>query len=215
MAKAKAPSWLTTAFAEGVVELAPPRPRPAYKGALGRCWLAQHDPRRRPCSGPFQRFHFLRRQTVESAVADLLADAQPEPGQEDAAVIHRAIGPTSVDVLGPTRKAALDYPGIGRNLTMTVGAEFADDRAAVLDEARPYEAQLLREWWASIVPSLILLAAWDSRNGGIGCEGHHRRYDSHLTPALDLRYEHLPSPVIQFAFDWGIERLLDRFASEI
>jgi len=36
---------------------------------------------------------------------------------------------------------------------------------------------------------LILLAAWDPRNGGIACEAHHRRFDGHLTPAF------LPIPV--------------------
>jgi hypothetical protein len=62
---------------------------------------------------------------------------------------------------------------------------------------------------------LILLAAWDSRNGGLGCEGHHRRLDSHLTPPLWVRYENLPDRVVHFAFDWGIEGQLDRFPSEI
>jgi len=70
--KLKPPPWLTTAFAEGVVELAPPRPAPAYKGALGRCWLAQHDERRRPCSGRFERCHAIPRQRVENALWALL-----------------------------------------------------------------------------------------------------------------------------------------------
>jgi hypothetical protein len=67
------------AFAEGVPELAGiarPRPAPPYKGALGRCWLAQHDERRRPCKGPLERFHFLRRGTVE----DTLRAALPTAG---------------------------------------------------------------------------------------------------------------------------------------
>lgn len=86
MAKAKAPSWLTAAFAEGVVELAPPRPAPAYKGALGRCWLAQFDERRRPCELPLERAHLISRQRVENAFAALL----PSPiidigGQEKVA----------------------------------------------------------------------------------------------------------------------------------
>lgn len=77
MAKAKAPRWLTTAFAQGVVELAPPRPAPAYKGALGRCWLAQHDERRRPCSGRFERCHAIPRQRVENALGALLPELPP------------------------------------------------------------------------------------------------------------------------------------------
>jgi len=71
VAKPKAESWLTTAFAEGVPELSAidrPRPAPPYKGALGRCFLAQHDPNRKPCKGPLERFHFLRRATVEDAL---------------------------------------------------------------------------------------------------------------------------------------------------
>lgn len=71
MAKPKAESWLTTAFYEGVTAYALEtrrRPAPAYKGALGRCWLAQHDGRRKPCSGPFERFHFMRRATVEDSL---------------------------------------------------------------------------------------------------------------------------------------------------
>ena len=70
--KVKAPAWLTTAFAEGVLELAPPRPAPAYTGALGRCWLAQHDERQRPCELPFERAHLIPRQRVENALGALL-----------------------------------------------------------------------------------------------------------------------------------------------
>lgn len=153
MAKPKPPAWLTTAFAEGVVELAPARPAPAYNGALGRCWLAQHDERRRQCSGRLERAHLIPRQRVENALGALL----PED-----------------------RYYLPDYG-------------LSDD----------------------VIRDLILLAAWDPRNGVVACEAHHRRFDSHLTPALAVRYEHLPSHLIQFAFDWGIDSQLDRFPSEI
>lgn len=75
MAKPKPPAWLTTAFAAGVSELAPARPAPVYKGALGRCWLAQHDERRRPCSAPLERAHLIPRQRVENALGALLPRA--------------------------------------------------------------------------------------------------------------------------------------------
>lgn len=62
---------------------------------------------------------------------------------------------------------------------------------------------------------LILLAAWDPRNAELGCEGHHRRFDSHLTPALTVPYSALPASVVLFAFEWGIDGQLDRFPSDI
>jgi hypothetical protein len=74
--KPKAPPWLTLAFAEGVTELELRSTRfpAAYPGAYGRCWLAQHDERRRPCSGPLERAHLISRQRVEHALGALLPD---------------------------------------------------------------------------------------------------------------------------------------------
>lgn len=152
MAKPKAPAWLTTAFAEGVLELAPPRPAPAYKGALGRCWLAQHDPRARPCVGPLERFHFISRQRVANALYPLLPSHGP-------------------------------------------GADYQPP-----DVKRPGVA----------VPGIIMLAEWDCRNAGLGCEHHHRRYDSHLTPTLKLHPAALPDHAIDFIFDWGLESEAER-----
>lgn len=57
---------------------------------------------------------------------------------------------------------------------------------------------------------LILLAAWDPRNGGIACEGHHRRLDSHATPELIVPHQTLPEHVIEFAADWGLESEIER-----
>lgn len=63
---------------------------------------------------------------------------------------------------------------------------------------------------------LILLAAWDPRVGGIGCEGHHRRLDSHLTPELVIAKSALPDHLLEFATDWGLESSLEeRFPVEI
>lgn len=56
---------------------------------------------------------------------------------------------------------------------------------------------------------LVLLAAWDPRNGGIACEAHHRRFDSHLVPLpseqIVVPYDALPEHVIEFADDYGLE----------
>jgi hypothetical protein len=154
VAKMKAPRWLTTSFAEGVHELAPARPAPAYKGALGRCWLAQFDDRKRPCGGRFELAHLIPRQRVENALGALLPYA------------------------GTTAAAP---PGV-------IGEVFSvSDRR-----------------------DLILLAAWDPRNGGIACEGMHRRFDSHATPTLIVPRSGLPDHVEEFAADWGLESELER-----
>jgi hypothetical protein len=62
--------------------------------------------------------------------------------------------------------------------------------------------------------NLILLAAWDPRNGGISCVGHHRRFDNHATPSLSIPYAVLPRHVVEFVKDWGLEIEAERrFAS--
>lgn len=158
MAKPKAPAWLTTAFAEGVVELAPPRPAPAYPGALGRCWLAQFDERRRPCEGRFERAHLIPGQRVENALAALL------PVQPPVVALDGTVTP----------------------------------------------------WPIEIRAQLILLAAWDPRNGVVACEHHHRRFDSHATPALIVPRHSLPDQFVEFALDWGLEpQLAGRFPGEM
>lgn len=66
---------------------------------------------------------------------------------------------------------------------------------------------------------LILIAAWDPRNGAHACEQHHRRYDNHQVglprDRIVVPYSALPSRVIQFGFDYSEGRLLDRFPSTI
>lgn len=142
------PEWLTTTFAEGVLELAPARPVPAYKGALGRCWLAQHDERRRPCASRLERAHLISRQRVSNALGALL----------------------------------------------------------------PWGAAGTEQW--NHFADLIQLAEWDPRNGVVACEGHHRRFDAHLTPALIVPRAALPAHALDFASDWGIEGQLERFPAE-
>lgn len=136
MPKPKAEAWLRESFATGVYERVAAENR---RSALP-CWLAQHDPRRRPCSGRGEIFHFIPRQRVENALGALL----------------------------PTFPPAWEGPSF------------------TLEDAR----------------ELILLAAWDPRNGGIGCEHHHRRFDSHATPELSVPLAALPAHVIEFAHDY-------------
>lgn len=59
------------------------------------------------------------------------------------------------------------------------------------------------------VQDLVLLAAWDPRVGGVGCEMHHRRYDNHLMPPLIVPYDALPSHVTDWASDYGLESQLE------
>lgn len=69
MAKPKAPRWLTEAFRDGVDERQWERVR---LNLADSCWLAQHDPLRRPCSGRLERVHMIPRQRVERALDALL-----------------------------------------------------------------------------------------------------------------------------------------------
>lgn len=167
MPKPKAPRWLTESFRAGVDARQAPggvRLRPAYPGAYPSCWLAHHDPRRRPCTGLMERFHFVNRQRVENAMGALLLGAEYTPW------VYRNEGAA--------------FHGIAIN-TLVSNAERDD---------------------------LILLAAWDDRLGEVGCEGHHRRLDSHLTPALEIVSSALPAHLIDWGEDYGLEHLIgERF----
>lgn len=67
------------------------------------------------------------------------------------------------------------------------------------------------EFW-----DLILLAAWDPRNGVVACEAHHRRFDNHSTPALVIPAPELPDHMLDFIFDWGLDtQAEDRFPNFI
>jgi hypothetical protein len=61
---------------------------------------------------------------------------------------------------------------------------------------------------------LILVAAWDPRNGGIGCEQHHRRFDDHQVSLprnrIVIPLSALPGRVVAFAGDYGLESELER-----
>lgn len=62
-------------------------------------------------------------------------------------------------------------------------------------------------------PDLVLVAAWDPRNGVPACEKHHRRFDGHRVDATNelviWRHE-VPAHVEAFAADWGLEHVLEQ-----
>lgn len=157
MAKPKAPEWLREAFRDGVddremvyadgVERFRKKGRP-YAAANPWCWLAQFDPKQLPCAGQpghfIERFHFLRRLSVEDRIGFMLGR----------------------------------LPGDAYEMSKADRDEF------------------------------ILLAAWDPRNGGLGCEHHHRRADkqagSPRAPSIDVPPFALPEHVDEFIADWGL-----------
>lgn len=57
--------------------------------------------------------------------------------------------------------------------------------------------------------AVILLAAWDPRNGDLGCEHHHRRFDGHATspraPKIIVPWDLLPGHVDEFVVDYGLD----------
>lgn len=171
MPKPKAPVWLRESFRDGVDERESARVERSgkpYPDAWTACWLAAHDPLRRPCGGQnlgvvanLERAHMVSRQRVENAMWDALHGAVRDEGP--------------------------------------LGGDLSACRVLDHDEV-----------W-----DLILLAAWDPRNATINCEHHHRRQDHHATPSLIIPYSALPSHVVQFAFDWGLEQQLDKFPSSI
>lgn len=173
--KPKAPRWLTEAFRDGVDEriLASLRdegqPAAAYPGADPLCWLAQHDPARRPCvqsNGPgFERFHFIPRQRVENALGALL-------------------------------------PADGAWFALEATPDWHPDLVAAIRPEVPI-------WQFMGRADLILLAAWDPRNGELACEHHHRRFDGHATsstaPKIIVPAMAVPQRVHWFAADYGLE----------
>lgn len=208
MAKPKAPPWLAEAFRDGVDErdggedwrgVERARGRAAYPGAHPNCWLAHHDPARRPCAGDpshfLERFHFIPRQRVEAAIWEALRGAIVDEPCPTCHGLGTVIDPTQ---LAPT-------PGYHRQ------------RVACWDCDRvgTFRAPLVK----AEVDDLILLAAWDPRNGGLACEQHHRRFDDHQVSLprdrVIVPYSALPPHVVHFAFDYGIDAQLGRFPASI
>lgn len=58
-------------------------------------------------------------------------------------------------------------------------------------------------------PDVIELIEWDDRNAGLGCEGHHRRFDGHLTPTLILPRIALPDDTEEFVEQYGLWSLAE------
>lgn len=189
MGKPKAPRWLTEAFAQGVDEqvfavLAGRRADVgAYPGADPLCWLAQYDPRCRPCSGRMERFHFVPRQRAENAIWGQLVGAVVEEPCE----LCRGSGCNPNNVLAAC-------PGC--------------------DGYRTWRAPMLNgEAW-----EIIHVVGWDHRNGAIGCEHHHRRFDGHATsaraPKIVVPFAQLPGHVLDYVDDYGFRDagwLVERF----
>lgn len=153
--KPKAPKWLTESFRDGVDE----RELVVWEmDEPPRCWLAAFDPAGKPCEGKLERFHFVRRQTVEGVLGNLLPTLRPINFEEAEIVFAPQL-----------------EPAVGMDI--------------------------------------VHVAAWDPRNGGIACEAHHRRADSHLVPLpseqLVVPYEALPEHVLEFASDYGLEEQLE------
>lgn len=174
MPKPKADDWLREAFRDGIddrhvlsyhrdpkIAATARAPRRAYPTAHPDCWLAHHDPKKRPCNfgprGVFERFHFLPRQRVENAMWSTV------PGH-----------------MKTTAEVPIDV-----------------------------------DWDPT---DIILLAAWDPRNGELGCEHHHRRYDGHAdspsAPKIIVPAFALPQHFDEYVADYGLEQQAeDRFAS--
>lgn len=57
---------------------------------------------------------------------------------------------------------------------------------------------------------IVELIEWDDRNAALACEGHHRRFDSHATPALILPRIALPDDTEEFVLQYGLESLAER-----
>lgn len=205
MSSGKAPRWLTQAFVVGVDERQPPggiRLRPPYPGAYPACELARHDERRRRCSGRIERFHYVNRQRVETAMKQQLR------GASIAEPCPYCAGSGTTDDVEPECCGNTTSSGECRGecvVPRQVEVACASCTAGVIP--------------VPMLPAdsaeLVHLAAWDSRNADYGCEGHHRRFDSHLTPALTIPYADLPARVVHFAFEFGIDGELRRFPSEI
>lgn len=187
-----APAWLREAFRDGVddremvyrdgVERWRSKQRP-YAGANPWCWLAQFDPKRLPCAGQdghlIERFHFLRRQSVEGAVGGYLPDRWE---------LLRHL------------EAQIAEPG------------FWDDPARAQPIASLH-GEIIGSGKLAPLADLVLLAAWDPRNGGLGCEHHHRRFDhqagSPTAPSIIVPAFALPEHVDLYIAGYGLDQLAE------
>src|SRR5690349_1887019 len=190
-----APAWLREAFKDGIddremvyrdgVGRFRKKGRP-YAGANPWCWLAQFDPRQLPCAGQpgkvIERFHFINRQRVEAVVWEQLRGAVYGDPCETCHGLGTIMDPTELAPPAGLRRRRVEcFTCGGRG---AFGIELS--KAEVWD--------------------LILLAAWDCRNGGLGCEHHHRRLDSHAdsprAPVLCVPEVALPEHVLDFTADY-------------
>jgi hypothetical protein len=95
-----------------------------------------------------------------------------------------------------------------------IGRQRVENALGALMPSEPYFEDTIATMtgtlpWSTAV-DLILLAAWDPRNGCVACEGHHRRFDGHLTSELKVPWGCLPGRFLDFVYDWGLESELER-----
>jgi hypothetical protein len=62
----------------------------------------------------------------------------------------------------------------------------------------------------AFIEDVVRLAEWDPRNASLGCEVHHRRFDSHATPELLVPRSALTPPFFEFAEERGLESEVER-----
>lgn len=60
------------------------------------------------------------------------------------------------------------------------------------------------------VDDIVEVAEWDPRNAALGCEEHHRRFDSQMTPRITVPIPALPLQMLAFILDWGLESEAER-----
>lgn len=76
------------------------------------------------------------------------------------------------------------------------------------------DGQVWAEWSGPRPPTTIQTAEWDPRNSELGCELHHRRFDSHAVssraPKIVVPAFHLPEHADEFILDLGLEPEAER-----
>jgi len=81
-----------------------------------------------------------------------------------------------------------------------------EDRAVAVVKAH---GELIGTGRLAPFTEVILIAAWDPRNGGLACQHHHRRFDAHAgsprAPKIVVPRARLPVHVEEFICDYGFD----------
>ena len=79
----------------------------------------------------------------------------------------------------------------------------------MLRDAGIIEDEYARAFLPEERDEIILIAAWDPRNGGLACQHHHRRFDAHAgsprAPKIVVPRARLPVHVEEFICDYGFD----------